>query len=335
MFEILKELCMTDGTSGDESSVSDYIIEKIKDHCEYKTDNLGNIICFKKGKNTPEKTVMLDAHLDEVGLIITSVTQDGYLRFQTVGGIETSVMLARKVLINGKTVGVIGAKPVHLSSADERKKLPKQDSLYIDIGADSRGQAEELVSIGDRAVIMSDFTENGDKIISKALDDRIGCAVLIDMIKKCDAFDFYAVFSVEEEVGSRGAKVATFTVDPDSAIVLEATTAADISGVPEDKKVCMLGKGPAVSFMDRGTVYDKDYYKYALASPVECQPKAAVAGGNNAASIHLSKGGVKTIAISVPCRYIHCASSVADKGDIAKTRELAEYMLTAIAKGDI
>ena len=335
MIDTLKELCLLDGTSGDETTVADHIIEKIKDHCDYKIDNLGNIICFKKGKHTPKKRIMLDAHMDEVGLIIKSITRDGYLKFQTVGGIEPSVMLARRVLISGGIFGVIGCKPVHLSSADEKKKCPKTESLYIDIGANSKEQAEEIVSIGDRAVIVSDYCENEDKIISKALDDRIGCAVLIDLIRKYDEYDFYAVFSTQEEVGARGAKVATFSVSPDSAIVLEGTTAADIADTPAEKTVCSLGEGAAVSFMDRGTVYYKNYFEYAVDSPVKCQVKSAVSGGNNSGTIHLSKGGVKTIAISVPCRYIHSSGSVADKSDIYSARELAEYMLNGIAGGEV
>lgn len=335
MFDTLKDLCLLDATSGDEFAVSDYIIEKIAGHCDYKTDNLGNIICFKKGKSAPSSKIMVDAHTDEIGLIVKSVTPDGYLKFSTVGGIDTSVMMARRVMINGSVPGVIGCKPVHLASSDEKKKCPGADSLYIDIGACSKEEAERVVSIGDRAVMVSDYTVAEEKIISKALDDRIGCAVLIDLIKTYDKYDFYAVFSVQEEVGARGAKVATFALAPDSAIVLEGTTAADIAGVPEDKTVCKLGKGVAVSFMDRGTVYYKNYYDYALNSGIECQTKSAVAGGNNSGTIHLSRGGVKTVALSVPCRYIHSAGSVADKNDILSARRLAEYMITAIAEGKV
>ncbi|MCQ2451278.1 MAG: M42 family peptidase [Clostridia bacterium] len=335
MLKTLKSLCLIDATSGDETAVREFICKEVKDFCECSTDNLGNLICFKKGKKTPNKKIMLDAHMDEVGLIIKAITPDGYLKFQTVGGIDTSVMLSRRVLIENEINGVIGCKPVHLSSADERKKLPKEENLYIDIGASSRQEAQELVSVGDRAVICSEYIENGDKIISKALDDRIGCAVLIDLIKNYDEYDFYGVFSVQEEVGARGAKVATFGINPDSAIVLEGTTAADIADVPSDKTVCVLGNGVAVSFMDKGAVYYRPYYDFALNSNIKCQPKSAVAGGNNSSVIHLSRDGVKTVALSVPCRYIHSACSVADKNDILSARELCEYMINAIADGSI
>lgn len=335
MTELINKLCVIDGTSGDEGSVRDFIINEIKDFCEYNVDNLGSIIAFKKGKRVTQKKIMLDAHTDEVGLIITGITADGFLNFQTVGGIDTAVLINRRVLINGKTLGVIGMRPVHLSKGEESKKLPRSASLYIDIGAEDKGQAEGVVSLGDRAVICSDFTVSGDKLLSKALDDRVGCAILIDLIKNYDEYDFYAVFSTQEEVGLRGAKAATFAVDPESAIILEGTTAADIADVAEEKRVCKLGNGAAISFMDRSTVYDKEYYNAALGSGIKCQPKAAVAGGNNSGAVHLNKSGVRTIAISVPCRYIHSASSVCDINDISSAASLARYMLSGIASGEI
>ena len=335
MLELLKELCTLSGPSGSEGSVREFIISKIEGFCEYHTDNLGNIIAFKKGKKTPAKKIMIDAHTDEVGLIITHITEDGFLKFSTLGGIDTAVMMFRRVLINGETVGVISGKPIHLIHGDAGKKLPKADSLYIDIGATSREEAEKTVSLGDTAVICGDFALCGNKVLSRALDDRIGCAILIELLKADSEYDFYATFTVQEEIGLRGAKTATFGVDPDCAIVLEATTAADIADVAEENTVCKLGKGPAVSFMDRATVYDRRFYGAALKSGIACQPKAAVAGGNNSGAVHLSREGVRTIAISVPCRYIHTASCVADESDIENALSLAKYMLNGICSGNI
>lgn len=335
MLEILRELCSIDGTSGDEGAVRDYIIDKIKGSCEYKTDALGNIIAFKKGKKTPEKKIMLDAHTDEVGFIITSVTQDGFLKFANVGGINTEVMMFRRVLINGRIPGVIGGRPKHLLKGDEVKKLPKAQSLYIDIGAGSKEEAEELVSVGDRAVMCSEYVKEGEKIKMKALDDRIGCAVLIKLLKEESEYDFYASFSVQEEVGMRGAAVSAFSVAPDAAIILEGTTAADIADVPYDKQVCVLGDGAVISFMDRAAVYDRGYFDAAVNSGIKCQVKRAVAGGNNSGAVHLSREGVRTLAISVPCRYIHSASSVADERDILSAFELARYMINGIGSGEI
>lgn len=335
MTDLLKHLCLIDGTSGDEDTIREFIISEIKNFCEYKVDNLGNIICFKKGQKRPLKKVMVDAHLDEVGLIITSVTESGFLKFSVVGGIDASALMFRKVKINQKINGVISGKPFHLLSKDASKKPPNIDSLYIDIGAKNKSEALKIISIGDRAVIESSFEVLGENIKSKALDDRIGCAILLNLLKKDAEYDFYATFSVQEEVGLRGAKTAAFTVNPDAAIVLEATTAADIPSNTADKQVCVLGNGVAVSFMDKATVYDKVFYNAALDSGIKCQPKAAVAGGNNSGAIHLSGSGVRTIALSAPCRYIHTAESIANLKDIENLQALAKYMLNGIAGGYI
>ena len=332
MLELLERLCNLDGTSGAEDSVRDFIISQIDGFCEYKTDNLGNIIAFKKGKNTPERKLMIDAHMDEVGFIITNITADGFLKFSVVGGIEISALMFRNVKIEDKINGVIGGKPIHLLSASARKKMPETDSLYIDIGAKSKEEAELYVSVGDCGVICGDFCKNGDNIISKALDDRIGCALLIKLIREESEYDFYASFSVQEEIGCRGAKVSAYAINPDSAIILEGTTAADISGTSDDKKVCKLGGGVAVSFMDKGTVYDREYYNIAMDSGIKCQPKAFVSGGNNSAAVHLSREGVRTIALSSPCRYIHTSSSVVSISDIENMYNLAKYMIKEILK---
>lgn len=334
MLEIIKELTYLQGVSGREEKVREYILNKISDKCSASVDPLGNIICFKKGKKEPSKKVMLDAHMDEVGFIITSVDDNGFLRFSTVGGIDTAVLLSRRVKLQN-IVGVIGSKPVHLCSDSDKKQLPKVDDLYIDIGADSESDALKYVNIGDTAVFENEFLNFGDNIAAKALDDRIGCAILINLLENYDEYDFTAVFSVQEEVGLRGAKTATYTVNPDVAIVLEATTAQDIKDTPKEKQVCKLGNGTAVSFMDKSTIYDKAYFDAALNSGVPCQPKAAVAGGNNSGAIHLTRSGVRTIALSVPCRYIHSACSLCNKNDIENTLKLAEYMLNGIASGEI
>ena len=335
MIENLKNLCNLDATSGDEGSIREYIISKIDGFCEWKTDNLGNITAFKKGKKTPDRKIMIDAHMDEVGLIITNITKDGYLKFTTVGGVETEALMSRKVKINGKINGAISGKPVHLIGKDERKKPPKPENLFIDIGVSSHEEAEKYVSLGDRAVICGEYTEQSGNIISKAIDDRAGCAILIDLLTNDSEYDFYASFSVQEEIGLRGAKTSAFAINPDFAIILESTTAADIADVSDDKTVCKVGNGPAVSFMDKATVYDRALYNAAINSGIPCQTKCAVTGGNNTGAIHLSREGVRSIAVSVPCRYIHSASSVANSEDIQNTKKLAVYMLNGIASGEI
>ncbi len=334
MLELLKSLTCLDGTSGDEDAVRDFIISKIDGNCEWKIDPLGNILAFKKGKKRAVRRLLIDAHTDEVGLIITSVTADGFLKFKMVGGIDTAVLLSRQVRIGGSINGVIGSKPIHLTSGDEGKKLPKADSLYIDIGAQSREEALEYVSVGDRAVMCGEYHESGELICSKALDDRIGCAILIKLLCEESEYDFSASFSVQEEIGLRGARTAAYTIDPEAAIMLEATTAADISGVPDERSVCRLGSGAAVSFMDNATVYDRKFYNAALNSGIKCQPKCAVAGGNNSGVVHLSRSGVRSLAISVPCRYIHSATCVCNRNDIENSYQLAKFMLCSICSGE-
>ncbi len=336
--EQLKTLCELQGVSGREDAVRDYIIDKIKDKAEVSVDALGNIIAFVKGKKRAVKKVMADAHMDEVGFIVHYITADGMLKFTPVGGIMTGVLLARRVRFQNGTVGVISSKPIHLLDSDQKGKMPDAESLYIDIGAASYDEALAVVSLGDCAVFDEKYEQLGDLVVSKALDDRAGCWALIDIINNDPEYDFYAVFSVMEEIG-HGARTATFTVDPDYAVVLESTTAADISGVPEDKKVCKVGNGAVVSFMDKGTMYDKGLFdetmKLGQEKNIPCQVKSYVSGGNNAAGIHQTGDGVKTIALSVPCRYIHSASCVASVSDVKSVRDLAEAVIMKMASGEL
>ncbi|MEG1886912.1 MAG: M42 family peptidase [Oscillospiraceae bacterium] len=336
MIELLKELCAIDGVSGREEDVRKFIMEKIKSHAEVKLDGMGNIIAFKKGKMSPKNKIVFDAHMDEVGLIVTSITDDGYLRFTAVGGIDVSVMIARRVVFQNGAVGVIGAKPIHMVSEGDRKKLPKKEDLLIDIGAPDKSAALQIISIGDTASFDNGCQICDELIKAKAIDDRAGCAVLIKMLEEPSECDFYATFCVQEEVGLRGAKAAMFSVNPDIAVVLEATTAADIEGVDESKRVCALGNGVAVSFMDGATLYDKKLYELAMKtaqkSNIKCQPKASVTGGNNAGSINVSGDGVRTMGLSVPCRYIHSPSSVANCEDIKSMYFLAKALLPILAQ---
>lgn len=336
MFDTIKELSLISGTSGREDEVRNYIISKIQNKCDYSIDPLGSIIAFKKGKKTPKNKIMFDAHMDEVGIIITYINSDGTLKFGNVGGIDTKVMIGRQFIFDNGTLGVVGVKPVHLLKSDEKSKVPDISNLYIDIGASSREEAEKTIKVGDTAVFLSDFVKFGNnKIKGKALDDRVGCAILIDMINSELEYDAYFSFSVQEEIGLRGAACTAYSVDPDYAIVLETTTAADIIDVPEHKQVCKLGNGATVSFMDRSTVYSKQLFDTAFEvagkSGIKIQPKTLVAGGNNAGSIHKARAGIKTITINTPCRYLHSPSCVCDTRDIDATRNLAEALLIKFA----
>lgn len=338
MTENLKNLCCLNGISGREDSIREYIINEIKEHAEITVDPLGNVLAFVKGRRKSAQKIMVDAHMDEVGFMVSCICEDGMLKFTTVGGINTAVMLCRRVVFENGVKGVISLKPVHLLSSDEKNKMPDGDSLYIDIGCDSAAEAEALVSLGDFACFDEPYEEPGELIASKAIDDRAGCAVLIDIIKSKPEYDFYASFSVREEIGG-GAVTAAYNIDPDIAFVIEATTAADIAGVPDGKKVCFVNKGATVSFMDRGTLYDKALFdgvlKTAEEKNIACQIKQAVTGGNNAAGIHKSRGGVRTAAISVPCRYIHSGSCVASLSDIKSVRDLTLAVIEKAAEGKL
>lgn len=337
--EKLRVLCELNGVSGREDSVREYIIDAIKDKAEITVDPMGNIIAFVKGKKRAVKKIMADAHMDEVGLIITSITDGGMLKFVTVGGIDVSVLLARRVRFNGNVLGVISMKPIHQLRGDEKDKMPSCDSLYIDIGANSKEEAEKLVGVGDCAAFDEKFEALGDMIVSKAIDDRAGCWCLIDIINSGAEYDFYATFTVQEEVGLRGAKTAAYSVDPDFAIAVESTTAADIAGVADSKKVCYVGSGAVLSFMDSTTLYDKALFDKALElgkeKGIACQVKSAVTGGNNAGAIHISRKGVRTLAVSVPCRYIHSPSCVANFCDIIAVRNLTKALIEKAALGEI
>ena len=336
MLETIRELSLLNGTSGREDKIREYIISKIDGKCKWHVDPIGNLIAYKKGRNVASKKVMLDSHMDEVGIIVTYINSDGTLKFGNVGGINTKVILGRQFIFDNGTVGVAGVKPVHLLKGDEKTKIPDNDSLYFDIGASSKEEAEKRVSIGDTAVFLSDFVSFGrSRIKGKALDDRVGCAILIDMINSDLEYDAYFSFSVQEEIGLRGAGCAAYGIDPDYAIVLETTTAADLIDVPDHKKVCILGNGATVSFMDRNTLYNKELFDSAFETAkennIKVQPKTVVAGGNNAGAVHKSRDGIRTLTINVPCRYLHSPSCVCDTEDIVSVRALAEAMLNKFA----
>lgn len=336
MLEMIKELSLINGTSGREDKVREYIINQIKDYANsIDTDPLGNLIVFKKGKSTPKNKIMLDAHTDEVALIITAINDDGTLNFECVGGIDSRVILGKPVTVGKNAIsGVIGVKPVHMVSQSERLNMPEK--MYIDIGAKDKQNAEESVSLGDCAYFNSEFVEFGDGYIKgKALDDRAGCAIMIDMIKSDLPYDMWFSFSAGEEVGFGTAGAAAYTVRPDYCIVVETTTAADLADVPENKQVCRLGNGGVISFMDRRTVYPKDLFDKAFEiaekNGIKAQVKSAVAGGNNAGVIHQMAGGIKTITVSLPCRYLHSPSCVLKIEDITESAKLIRLLSGELA----
>ena len=292
-------------------------------------DHLGNLIVEKKGASSPKNKLMLSAHMDEVGVIITYIDDDGFLCFATVGGIEEKALVGKRVCVNGHT-GIIGTAPVHLTEDDS--VLPPVNEMRIDIGAKNKEEAQAVVSLGDVAVFSGDFVEFGEGFVkSKAIDDRFGCACLLNLLQKDLPFDVTACFVVQEEIGLKGAGCAAAAVKPDIAIVLESTTANDVCEVSGAEKVCALGSGPVVSFMDRRTVYDRALYREAMAlaekAGIKAQTKTRIAGGNDAASIQVAGEGARVLALSVPTRYIHSASCVAKYEDMENTAALLEKLI--------
>lgn len=335
---LLERLCRARGISGCEDEVRKIILEEVRPHADrVEITPLGNILAFKKGKNPAKTKLLLNAHMDEVGMTVTYIEEDGLLRFATVGGIDRRVLCGKPVTVGDNVPGVIGAKPIHLLTGEEKEKsVPVQD-LYIDIGASSREEAASVVLPGDPVTFDSIFDTAHGKIKSRALDDRAGCAILIDLLKKSLAYDMTFAFVVQEETGLNGSKTAAYITDPEAAIVVESTTAADVAGVPEEKQVCHVGAGPVLSFMDRRTIYDRAYYQLAFEAAretgVPCQAKQAVAGGNDAGAIHVSRGGVRTVAASLPCRYLHSAVGLISQKDFHDAETLIGRLAEKIAGG--
>ena len=338
MLNTIKELCLLNGVSSFEDEVRAYLREKAAPYAdELRVDALGNLIVFKRGRKPTGNKLLLCAHMDEVGLIIRHITDEGYLKFSCVGGIDRRVLIGKPVAVGpGRIPGVIGLKAYHLVSAEEEKRVPKVEDLYIDIGARDKAAAEALVPIGEFAAFAGDVMEFGDGMIkAKALDDRIGCAVLLELLREDLPLDCTFAFTVQEEVGTRGAFGAAFSVTPEIALVLETTTAADLPGMDDHKKVCRPGGGPVIPFMDGGSVADRGLFELlrglAEDNGIPWQTKHYISGGNDAAAIQRTKEGVRTAVLSAAVRYLHAPASVACIRDFDQMLTLARLFLDAVA----
>ena len=254
--------------------------------------------------------------MDEVGLIVTRATEDGFLKFDFVGGVDRRVAIGKPVVLGPDRVpGVIGLKAIHLVSREEEKKVPKVEDLYLDIGARSKEDAEKLVEIGDFAAFDSDWTEFGSGFVkAKALDDRAGCAVMLELLKEDLPMDCTFVFTAQKEVGARGAFGAAFSVTPEVALVVDGADAADLAGVPAHKQGCSLGGGVVLPYMDQGAIADRGLFEalrfLAEAGGIPWQTMRSVAGRTDTAAIQRTKEGVRTAAVSIPVRYPRTPSGV-------------------------
>lgn len=312
MKELISSLCSLFGPSGHEDKVRNFIIEEIKEIADdYFIDKLGNLIVVKKGG---AKKIMLAAHMDEIGLIITHIDNKGFLRFANIGGQNIYRLLGHKVVFENGTVGCI-----HMEEKAEVKNL-KMDNLYIDIGASTLEEVREKVGIGDMATMMGYTDYLGTRIISKSMDDRIGCAVLIEVLKKLTkpTHTIYAVFTVQEEVGLRGAKTAAFHIDPDLGIAIDVTATGD---TPESRTMAVeLGKGPAIKIKDNSMIVHHGVKRLlensAKNGNINYQYEVLEYGGTDSGAIHITKEGVPSGVISIPCRYVHSSSEMIDFNDV-------------------
>lgn len=336
----LKDLLALDAVSGNENNVRNYIIEKITDKVDkIEVDSIGNIIAYKKGLSSKKK-IMISAHMDEVGFMISGINDNGTLRFKAVGGIDQRILPGKRVNIyNNNIKGVLGVKPIHLQTLEERSIQIKMKNMYIDIGLTRKEDAEKKVKLGDFVAFDNSIIEFGDNLIkSKALDDRVGCSILMQMLDLSIQDDLYIVFTVQEEVGLRGSTIASYLTNPDISIVIEGTTCSDLPETKEHEISSRLGNGVAISFMDRTTIYNKKLFEFikkvAKEESIKFQYKNTTTGGNDSGKIQFSNSGVITGCINVPVRYLHSPVSVMSYDDYNDAKNLMKALLLNIQNID-
>lgn len=333
--DILKQLSEAIGVSGAEKEVRRKILELIEPHVDdIQTDTMGNLFATKRGTGGDDRmTVLIDAHMDEVGLMVTGYTGEGMLKVKAIGGIDDRILLGKRVLVGeDRLPGVIGAKPVHLLSGEARGKVVEIDSMQVDIGVAKKEQARAKAPLGTRIAFDSGFMDLGERVRGRAFDDRMGCAVLVHILQgERYPFDLVGAFVVQEEIGLRGAQVAAQRVNPDIAFVLEGTIADDLPKEDDESPTTELDAGPALSPMDRSVIYDRRLNRLLLDTAAELgipvQFKQPGIGGTDGGAIATALGGIPAAAISVPCRYIHSPTAIASKADYQNAIRLLEGAL--------
>jgi len=342
LIRLLKAFSNAFGPPGHEEEIRKLVIEEVRPYSdEVYVDSLGNVIITKRG-NSKFPKIMLDAHMDEVGIIVTHIDSKGFIRFHTLGGIDPRSLYAQKVIIKGKKAkiqGFIGAKPPHLMSQEESKKVIGLTDLFIDVGASSKDEVLDMgIEIGSVGTFDTQFkilTQN--RVSGKAFDDRVGLVVLVSLFKILKDSDHNLVgnAAVQEEVGLRGARVAAWRIEPDLALALEGTAAGDVPGTPEHLSSTSLGRGPAITIADRSVITHPKILRTlidaAKESSIPYQFKKMIVGGTDAGAIHLTKSGVPSGVVSVPCRYIHGPVSILDLRDLENTIKLVKYFIEKIS----
>lgn len=341
MKELLKRLCSIPGVSSWEDQVRDCVMDIAGQYAtELRVDVMGNVIAFKEGVKATGNKLLLTAHMDEVGLMVRSITDEGYLKFDTVGHIDRRVLLGKRVLVGPNLIpGVVGLKAYHLVSRDEEKNVPKLEDYYLDIGAKSRKEAEGLIRLGDVAVYDSKPELFGGGLLKgRALDGRIGCAVLLWLMREELPMDCTFVFTVQQEVGARGAFGAAFSVKPQIALVLEGAPAFDLAGVASNQKSCVLGGGAVLPYMDKGIMVDRNLFEtlrsLAEEKNIPWQLRENTAGSGDAGAIQRTAAGVRTAVIAAPVRYPHTPATLAHPSDIEAVVNLTRAFITHLSKED-
>ena len=306
----LEKLMKTCGTSGDEYEVISTVYNEIKDipDCKAHIDNAGNLIVEKSGKEEPKKKLLFLAGTDEAGFIITDIDEKGFIKFECIGETDPRAVIGKRVTVGKNSVtGLIGSKAIHLVPRDKSDDVPKISDLYIDIGADTKEEAEKSVSVGDRAVFDSDFEKFGDGfVMGRAADSRMGAAALIELLKKDAEYSYTAAFTVRSKIDGAGSASAAFSVSPDIAVVISPVAAADFARSSENA-LCKMGKGAVLSFRDKGTAYDMELFReiedIAKENGIDFQICRGVGEKNDCAEVYKAGAGIRTASVSVPVRY--------------------------------
>lgn len=339
--KLLAEICETPGVSGFEQKVRKLVLRELKGLVDdVSMDNMGNITALKRGEK--RKKVMAAAHMDEIGFIITHVDENGFLKFTTLGGFDPKTLTAQRVIVHGKKdlVGVMGSKPIHLMDADERNKVPKINDYFIDLGMPAK-EVKKYVEIGTPVTRERKLIEMGDCVNCKSIDNRVSVFILIEIFRllkgKKIPYDFYGVFTVQEEVGIRGANVASLQIQPDFGFGIDTTIAYDVPGSSAHEQVTRLGKGTAIKIMDSSTICDYRMVEYmkqvADKNKIKWQPELLPAGGTDTAGIQrMNPGGAIAGAVSIPTRHIHQVIEMAHKQDIENSILLLKQCLTSLDK---
>jgi endoglucanase len=334
---LLKKITELPGAPGFENEIRKFVSNEILGLCDsQRIDALGNLIAFRKGNQ--EKKVMVAAHMDEISFIVSHVEEDGFIRFLPLGGFDPKTLVAQRVIIHseeGDIMGVMGCKPIHVMKPEERKKMPDLEDFYIDTGY-PKEKVEKLISKGDPITRERQLIEMGDCINSKSLDNRISVYILIEMLRSIKGkklpYDLHAVFSVQEEVGLRGAMTASSGIDPDFGIVLDVTLANDMPGAQPHEMVTKLGFGTAIKVLDGSVISDQRMVKYlkelANKEKIDYQMELLPAGGTDGAAMQrYSKGGCITGGLSIPTRYLHQSIEMAHKKDVEATVDLLGHSI--------